>query len=155
MSTIVSIVAVSFAAATLCFDVDLDPDKRAKSPDFYGYVPNSSGRRTIVFLAMFLFTLCHVSMRLLGVALLVVTSKTVARAVLGGEIVFFLLFKFVRGDLRRPEPLEGILSWVISIVLGSVFKILCDYSAIVQFRKSNPQKPAINEHTPTAPRLTQ
>ena len=121
---------------SMSFDMDLDPVRRAHTPDFYGYVPSSSGKRTVVLVSMFLFTACHVGVRLLGVSLLAVVSPIKAAAVLGGDALFFFLFKLARDDFRYWLTLDGVLSWVASFLVRIVMKIMSDFTVYVQGRRT-------------------
>ena len=134
VSIIVSIATISLATTTICFDYDLDPERRARVPDFYGYIPSSSGKRTVVFFSMFLFTACHVAVRILGIALLAVVSPMITVAVLGGDMAFFLLFKFVRNDLRYSYLMYGWLSWFASFITRIFAKLMVDFTVMVQLR---------------------
>jgi hypothetical protein len=83
---------------------------------------------------MLLFTACHVGVRLLGIALLAVVGPMVTAAVLGGDMLFFLLFKLARDDLRYWLKLDGVLSWVVSIVARFFYKLMVDFTVMVQLR---------------------
>ena len=135
LSIIVSIASIAFGSTTLCFDFDLDPERRIHNPGFYGYVPSNSGRRALVFYSMFLFSACHIALRLLGVALLAVFSSWITAAVLGGDVLLFLLLKLVRKDLRYWLKLDGALSWIMSIVIRLFTKVMVDFTVMVQLRR--------------------
>ena len=134
VSIVISVTTISFVTTTMCFDFDLDPEKRVHTPDFYGYVPNTSGQRTIVFSFMFLFTACHVGVRLLGVALLAVLNPTITALVLGGDLLIYFLLKIARKDLRYWLRLDGWLSWVASLLLRFFTKLMVDFTVMVQLR---------------------
>jgi hypothetical protein len=51
-SIIVSACTTGFTAATISFDFDVGPQRRHDEPNFYGYVPDSAGRRTAIFFCM-------------------------------------------------------------------------------------------------------
>ena len=135
MSIVVSIATISFGSTTLCFDFDLDPERRILTPGFYGYVPSNSGRRTLVFYSMFLFTTSHIALRLLGVALLAVFSSGVTAAVLGGDVLLFLILKLAGNDLRYWLKLDGALSWIGSILIRIFTKTMVDFTVMVQLRR--------------------
>ena len=135
MSIIISIATIAFGSTTICFDVDLDPERRIHTPGFYGYVPSNSGRRAMVFYSMFLFSACHVALRLLGVAFLAGFSSGVTAAVLGGDVVFSLLFKLARNDLRYWLRLDGALSWIVSIMIRIFTKVMVDFTVMVHLRR--------------------
>jgi hypothetical protein len=133
-SVIVSVAAISLGSTTICFDFDLDPERRMHTPDFYGYVPNSSGKRTVVFYSMFCFTVCHVALRLLGIALLAAVSPAITAAVLGGDMLLFVLFKLARNDLRYWVKLSGAMSWIGSILIRFFTKLMVDFTVTVHLR---------------------
>ena len=87
-----------------------------------------------MFFSMLFFTACHVGVRLLGVALLAVVSPLTTAAVLGGDMLFYLLFKLARNDLRYWLKLDGGLSLVVSIVVRFFFKLMVDFTVMVQLR---------------------
>ena len=135
MSIIISIATIAFGSTTICFDFDLDPERRIHTPGFYGYVPSNSGRRALVFYSMFLFSACHIALRLLGVAFLAGFSSIVTAAVLGGDVLLFLLLKLARNDLRYWLKLDGALSWIASFLFRFVLKIMVDFTVMVQLRR--------------------
>ena len=51
-SIIVSACTTGFTAATISFDFDVNPEYRHADPTFYGYIPDSAGRRTAIFFCM-------------------------------------------------------------------------------------------------------
>jgi hypothetical protein len=51
-SIIMSACTTGFTAATISFDFDVGPQRRRDEPDFYGYIPDSAGRRTAIFFCM-------------------------------------------------------------------------------------------------------
>lgn len=47
VSLAVSALSTGFIGATISYDWDTDPEKRRKTPGFYGYVPNKARKRTL------------------------------------------------------------------------------------------------------------
>ena len=135
LSVFISIATISFSSSMICFDYDLDPVRRMFA-EFYGYVPNSSGKRNIVFFAMILFTACHVSIKMIGVAMLAVVNPLFVVVFLGGDLSVYLLIKAARGDLRYWMNLDGATSWIVSFLFRVIVKQLVDFTAIVHFRVS-------------------
>ena len=133
-SIIISIATVALGTTTICFDFDLDPERRAHTPDFYGYVPNSSSGRVNVVISMFMFTTCHILIRVLGVAILAAVSPAITAAILGGDLLFFLLFKLARNDFRYWVKLDGAMSWIASMFARIVEKLMVDFTVMVQLR---------------------
>ena len=136
MSVLVSISTIALGTTTICFDFDLDPEKRMHSPDFYGYIPNSSGQRTVVFFSMFVFSACHIVVRVLGIALLTIINPMLTAAVLGGDMLFFMIFKVARNDLRHFLKLPGgVKSWIASFVMRFFVKLLADMTVYIELRR--------------------
>jgi hypothetical protein len=136
-SIIVSVATISLGSTTICFDFDLDPERRVHTPYFYGYVPNSSGKRTAVFYSMFFFTACHAAVRLLGISVLAAVSPIITAVVLGGDMLIFMLFKLARNDLRYWVKLPGAMSWVGSVFVRLFEKLMVDFTVMVQLRHPN------------------
>jgi hypothetical protein len=135
-SIIVSIATVAFGSTTMCFDFDLDPERRIHTPDFYGYVPTKSGQRSLVFYSMLLFSACHILLRFLGIGMIaVVFSPMITAAILGGDMAFFMIFKLARDDMRYWVRLDGALSWISSVVVRFVVKLMVDFTVMVQLRR--------------------
>ena len=88
----------------------------------------------VLFVAMFFFTACHVGVRLLGVALLAVVSPVITAAVLGGDMIFFLLFKLARNDLRYWINASGSMSLVMSFLFRFFTKMIADFTVMVHMR---------------------
>jgi hypothetical protein len=51
-SIIISACTAGFTAAIISFDFDVNPQRRRDEPGFYGYIPDSAGRRTAIFFCM-------------------------------------------------------------------------------------------------------
>jgi hypothetical protein len=73
-SIIVSACTTGFTAATISFDFDVAPQRRRDEPDFYGYVPDSAGRRTAIFFCMIMNGALLLLLRSLSTALLLMVE---------------------------------------------------------------------------------
>ncbi len=135
VSIVVSLLTISLGSTELSIGMDLSHEMRAVGPEFYGYVSNTSGKRALVFYLMLTFTFCHVLVRVVGIALLLVVSPILTAAVLGSDMLFYLAFKLVRDDLRYWLKIDGILSWVMSIMFRVSGKLMVDFTSIVQMRR--------------------
>jgi hypothetical protein len=69
-SIIVSACTTGFTAATISFDFDVAPQRRRDEPSFYGYVPDSAGRRTAIFFCMIMNGALLLLLRSVSTALL-------------------------------------------------------------------------------------
>lgn len=54
-SIFVSSFATAYVSTIISFDFDTNPETRASFPEFFGYVPDASRRRSITFATMLLF----------------------------------------------------------------------------------------------------
>ena len=63
-----------FTAATISFDFDVSPQRRRAEPNFYGYIPDSAGRRTAIFFCMIMNGALLLLLRSLSTALLLMVD---------------------------------------------------------------------------------
>jgi hypothetical protein len=73
-SIIVSACTTGFTAATISFDFDVSPNRRRDEPAFYGYIPDSAGRRTAIFFCMIMNGALLLLLRTLSTALLAMVN---------------------------------------------------------------------------------
>ncbi|GMH57613.1 hypothetical protein TrLO_g15244 [Triparma laevis f. longispina] len=71
-----SISAAAFPSAVISYDYDSNSDTRSKSPSFYGYIPNSLGRKGICFASLFFVSACYLVIRTL--ACLILAARNVS-----------------------------------------------------------------------------
>ena len=135
LSIVVSICTISFSTTSMFFDIDLSPERRNSAPYFYGYIPSTSGARFSIFLLMFCLSACHIAIRTLGISLLASAGTTYICAFLGGDMIFYLLLKLARDEFRYWIKLNGMISWVASVLLRIGMKILVDATVFVHGRK--------------------
>ena len=83
---------------------------------------------------MFLFSAIHIAVRMLGTVVLLVCSPFFVVVFLGADMLFFLCYKILRDDLRYWLKLDGMMSWLVSIVIRVITKFMHDC-------KSNPPHP--------------
>ena len=86
---------------------------------------------------MFLFSVCHVAVRSLGVALLAVVSPLLVAAFFGADIFFLFAFKAIRNDLRYWLKLDKFLSWFGSFLIRLLTKLMVDFTGLVHLRHPN------------------
>ena len=132
ISILSSVLAIANASAMISYDKDVDPDCRASVPSFYGAIP-SRGRASLYF-GMLMFSFCHVIMKVIGTALLASISGRYVGAYLGGDMIFFFLFKLARYDLRYWMNLSGALSIMFTVVARVVAKVMVDFTCWLQGR---------------------
>jgi hypothetical protein len=73
-SIIVSACTTGFTAATISFDFDVNPQRRRDGPGFYGYIPDSAGRRTAIFFCMIMNGALLLLLRSFSTALLMMVD---------------------------------------------------------------------------------
>ncbi|GMI24556.1 hypothetical protein TeGR_g3140 [Tetraparma gracilis] len=95
-SIIVSACTTGFTAATISFDFDVAPQRRRDEPDFYGYVPDSAGKRTAIFFCMIMNGALLLLLRSLSTALLLMVEVRFVLYYYLGDHAFYLAFKLQR-----------------------------------------------------------
>jgi hypothetical protein len=139
VSVCLSCLSTSFTATVLVYDMDTDPTKRKKTPEFYGYIPDAAGKRVLVFALLFLY---HTVWTL---------GKTFSMAVLAQAIWLWLvvyllsdhcgliLYKLARGDLIYWVPGLG---WPISTFARCLVKVVTDFTGYAVHFAPQPAQPA-------------
>ena len=84
-------------SATLSYDIDTDPIRRAFNPGFYGYIPDHAKQRAVLFVTMTFLPSVQVLIKGILVVIIVLVSFKFALYYLVGEMLFYLVFKILRG----------------------------------------------------------
>jgi hypothetical protein len=137
LSVAVSAITTGFASATISYDWDTDPAKREYAPDFYGYIPANTSKRTLVFASMLLFTAGMLLIRCMTIVLLGLMGGNWAFLYVGADLGLYLLVKILRGDFWYWMPLEGKMEIMNSIIFRVMVKIIVDFTSIAHFRHPN------------------
>ena len=95
---------------------------------------NDPSSRFLTFLAMFGITLCHVLMKTLATALLMIVNSTWLLIFMVGDMSLFMLMKIARRELRYWVNLTGALGWLGSFTIRFCVKEIVDFTCCVQFR---------------------
>ena len=130
----ISVLSAAYCSAMISYDTDVDPSFRSLQPHFFGYIPNGGASRAMVFGCMVGIAAFHTLTRVTGVALLATLHARYVGVYLGGEIAAYFVYKAVRRDFRYMLPLEGAVSWIVSVVYGLMSKQIVDFSACIRFR---------------------
>jgi hypothetical protein len=69
-SILVSAASTGFVSASIAFDMDVDPEKRRSTPDFFGVVPDGAAARSAIFGCMIMNSALLLLVRSIGAALL-------------------------------------------------------------------------------------
>ncbi|GMI37358.1 hypothetical protein TeGR_g5104 [Tetraparma gracilis] len=133
-SIIMSACTTGFTAATISFDFDVGPQRRRDEPDFYGYIPDSAGRRTAIFFCMIMNGALLLLLRSLSTALLLIVDGRLVLYYYLGDHVSYLAYKIARRDLYHWLPLEGAAMIAESVFDRIAIKAITDFTGVVQFR---------------------
>lgn len=106
ISLLVSMFSTGFVSATISYDTDTNPEKRAASPQFYGLVPDNGTKRALLFVSMTTMSSCLVMMKSLLLISLGKIKLIYCFAYFFGEVAIYLVMKIVRGDFTYWLPLE-------------------------------------------------
>ena len=124
MSICTACCSIAFTSASISFDWDTSPTKRKETPNFYGYVKDSPGSRTLAFLCLFLLAFFHVASKFFAIALLASIDLAWVMFYLCGDMTVYLTYKAARGDLRYWLNLPTTSSIVVTMLVRPVIKLL-------------------------------
>jgi hypothetical protein len=113
---------------------DVSPQKRRDEPDFYGYIPDSAGKRTLIFGCMIINGALLLLVRSVSMALLAILGGQWVLVYLASDMGLYFVYKILRGDLWHWIPLEGAGSVVESVLERLIVKVLVDFTGVIQFR---------------------
>ena len=133
-SILVSALSTGFTSAVISFDFDVSPQRRRDEPIFYGYIPDSAGRRTAIFFCMIMNGALLLLVRSVSTALLAMAGWRWIVGYLVGDMGLYFAYKLLRGDFWHWVPLEGALSVAESVVERFLVKVIVDYTGVIQFR---------------------
>jgi hypothetical protein len=134
VSILISALTTGFSTATICFDLDVNPKRRRDEPSFYGYVPDSASRRTLVFLLMIANGALLLLLRSISTALLLMIGWRWACVYFLGDMGIYYVSKLLRGDFWHWIPLEGAALTVFTVMERTMVKVLVDFTGAVHFR---------------------
>jgi len=134
LSAIISASTIAVTSTTVGFDMDTSQTNRKQNPIFFGFVKNDPTSRIISFVAMFTITLSHVLMKTLATAMIFSVSGIWLALYMGCDMLFYMLFKIVRGDFRYWFNLPDPMSLIVSFFARLIGKLMIDYTLILQAR---------------------
>jgi hypothetical protein len=131
-SLLLSVGSAALTATSSSYDLDTAPEKRRRSPDMYGMVPDSG--RAVTF--AFMFSICSVQLfnKALAMALLYVTNSSWIWRYLAGDMSIYFAQKLLRRDFTMFVPIPGVFGILISVFYRIVGKMLADFSGSLHFR---------------------
>ncbi len=120
-----SCVSTAFIATTLVYDFDTDPAKRKLRPEFYGYIPDTTGKRVLVFALLFLYHTVWSLGKTFSMAVLAQTNWLWLMVYLLSDHCGLILYKLARGDLIYWVPGLG---WPLSMLARIIVKVVVDFT---------------------------
>ena len=135
-SILISALTTGFTSAVISFDFDVAPQRRRDEPTFYGYIPDSAGRRTAIFFCMIMNGALLLLVRSVSTALLAMAGWKWIVGYLASDTGLYFIYRLLRRDFLHWIPLEGALSVAESVVERFLVKVLVDYTGVIQFRGS-------------------
>ena len=131
----ISTLTTGYTSSMITFDMDVDVNGRKNQPKFSGFIPDDHRLRGRCFTLMTLLGALHNFSRSVGYALLAAAGgATMVLSFVGGEMLLFLAWKFVRGDLMYWVPIEGALGYLFSFVERVLSKVIVDFSGCIHLR---------------------
>ncbi|GMH69388.1 hypothetical protein TL16_g05146 [Triparma laevis f. inornata] len=134
-SLFISTLTTGLVSTTISYDFDTDPAKRSQKPDFYGYVPASPIKRSLIFAVMILISSCLVFVKSLLLLVLSGLDRQAPIMYLGLDVGFFVLYKVLRGDFIYWIPVSEIsLQLIVALGFRLVCKFVTDFTGCVHYR---------------------
>jgi hypothetical protein len=112
---------------------DVDPAKRIETPDFYGYIPDGKSR-SLIFVCMVLNGALLLVNRSFCAAVLALVRKRYFVVYSACDMGLYLFLKVLRKDFAYWVPVDGFVGFSIAVIMRVVFKVVTDYTGILQFR---------------------
>ena len=156
-SVLVSALTSGFTSAQISYDFDTDPYTRRAKPDFYGYVPDKSGKRTVLFMTMITMSAAMLLCRSFTLVLFILSEPWYLLGFLCLDMAVFLGLKVFRkgeegritslpttavfftvmtlvADFIYWAPLKGYKKLVVSVLMRVMIKVITDFTGVIQFR---------------------
>jgi hypothetical protein len=118
-----SCVSTAFTASNLVYDFDTDPMRRKRTPEFYGYIPDT--KRASVFALLFLYHTAWSLGKTFSMAVLAQTNWVWLVVYLLSDHCGLILYKLARGDLIYYVPGWG---WLMSMLARFMAKVIMDFT---------------------------
>ncbi|GMH81175.1 hypothetical protein TL16_g08847 [Triparma laevis f. inornata] len=135
ISALLAALTTGFNVAIISYDMDTSPSNRKNSPWIYGYIPDKSSHRTIVFLCIIINGGTVVLSRALMVVFMCLVDFRIALSWMLFEMILFLAYKAIRRDFRYWIPFDGdAASMAVAVVVRVICKIITDFTSMPHFR---------------------
>eukprot|EP00518_Triparma_eleuthera_P014041 CAMPEP_0182474878 /NCGR_PEP_ID=MMETSP1319-20130603/26425_1 /TAXON_ID=172717 /ORGANISM="Bolidomonas pacifica, Strain RCC208" /LENGTH=626 /DNA_ID=CAMNT_0024675815 /DNA_START=157 /DNA_END=2033 /DNA_ORIENTATION=- len=137
-SLLISALTAGYTAASVTYDFDTDPKRRLHEPDFYGFIPDSNFKRIVALNLLVLQSTLMLLLRATATALILKLGGIYLLAFIAIDMSLFFLFKVAHCDFLYWIPVESLLQNIgISVLMRSMFKVICDFTGVLQFRHPN------------------
>ena len=133
-SVVVSALTTGYSSATISYDYDTDPVKRKETPDFYGYIPDEGGVRTLLLVCMTVNSALLLLMRSFSAAMLMQVRKRYVIYYMTIDHSIYVGIKLLRGDFYYWFPIDGVMGLLVSFFIRVFAKIVVDFVGVLQFR---------------------
>ena len=133
-SAAVSLLTTGVMGATICYDFDVNPTKRLRNPEFYGYISDDASMRGVTFFLLMNNSALMLATRALAASLLVVVDPTYLLAAIFIDNGLYFLQKILRHNFIYWIPSSGRVSLVLSFFVRFVVKLVVDFTGVAQFR---------------------
>ena len=134
VSVLVSALTTGLASKNLSWNFDVDPVARNRDPEFYGFIPNDSTKRTILKVCMVLNSALLLLVRSFSAAMLMLAEKRYFFIYWVGDMALYFLLKAARGDFHTEMPVDGVFGLLASLVTRFMEKTLVDFTGVIQLR---------------------
>jgi hypothetical protein len=125
VSVCLSCISTAFTVTTMAFDLDTSKERRSWSPEFYGYIPDTSAGHFTVFMLLLLYHSAHALGNTFSMAVLAQTSWVWLVAYLLADHCGLILYKLARGDLIWWIPAVG---GPVSMLARFGVKVITDFT---------------------------
>ena len=137
-SLLISALTAGYTAASVTYDFDTDPKRRSSEPEFYGFIADTAARRIVTLNLLVLQSSVMLLLRATATALILKIGAGYLLGFIAMDLTLFLFFKLVHNDLMYWVPVEPpIPGLFIAIFTRSMFKVICDFTGVLQFRHAN------------------
>jgi hypothetical protein len=124
-SIVLSCISTAFTVTTIAFDLDSNRGSRGKNPEFYGYIPDTSAGRFMVFVLLFVYHSVLTLGNTFSMAVLAQTNWVWLVAYLLADHCGLILYKLTRGDLVYWIPGLGVS---LSMLARFIVKVIVDFT---------------------------
>ena len=135
-SIAISALCTGFTGATISYDYDVDPVRRATTPAFYGFIPDKANCRLIIFGCMIAQGTLLMLLRSVSASLLMLVDPLYFVYYMCADVGLYILQKLLRRDFTHWMPINGAAIVFISCLVRVTLKIVVDYTAVLQYRSA-------------------